>query len=134
MSNYALTTFEQKQLALLHAHFTPGGGISTPFARDIFLLETHVAGTTHGAARRIEPTLLPGSPLVLRREPDNPYDEHAILILTEAGEKIGYIPRDRNEIPARLMDAGKSLFSRLDSKEWHGDWLQISARIFLKDL
>ena len=32
------------------------------------------------------------------------------------------------------MDAGKSLFSRLDAKEWHGDWLQISARIFLKDL
>ena len=134
MSNHALTTYEQKQLALLHAYSTAGGGISTPFARDIFLLETHVAGTGHGAARQVEPSLMPGAPLVLRREPGNPYDEHAILVLTESGEKLGYVPRDRNEVPARLMDAGKSLFSRLDSKEWHGDWLQISARIFLKDL
>ena len=134
MSNHSLTTYEQKQLALLHAQSTAGGGISKPFARDIFLLETHVAGTVRGAARTVEPSLMPGAPLVLRREPDNPYDEHSIMVLTESGEKLGYIPRDRNEVPARLMDAGKSLFSRLNAKEWYGDWLRISARIFLKDL
>jgi len=103
MSEYALTTHEQKQLALPHAHFTPGGGISTPFARDIFLLETHVAGTMHGAARRIEPSLMPGAPLVLRREPDNPYDEHAIIFLTEAGEdpdRLGEVRQSRVAIVA----------------------------------
>jgi hypothetical protein len=134
MSKHALTTYEQKQLALLHAYSSAGGGISTPFGKDIFLMETHVAGTVHGAAKRIEASLMPGVPLVLRRDPNNPYDEHAILVLTESGEKLGYLPRDRNEVPARLMDAGKSLFSRLESKEWHGDWLQMSVRIFLKDL
>jgi len=41
MSDYALTHFEQHQLALLHAHLQAGGGLAAPFAREIFLIETH---------------------------------------------------------------------------------------------
>lgn len=134
MSDFSLTPFEQNQLALLHAHLQAGGGLSAPFAKEIFLIETHVAGTSHVPVRQIEPTLVPGGSLVLRREADNLHDELAILILTEGGEKLGYIPRDRNEILARLMDAGKFLFARLESKEWQGDWLHVSARIFLRDV
>ncbi len=134
MSDYALTHFEQHQLALLHAHLQAGGGLSAPFAKEIFLIECHVAGTSHVPIRQIEPTLTPGGSLVLRREPGNPHDELAILILTEGGEKLGFIPRDRNEVLARLMDAGKFLFARLESKEWQGDWLHVSARVFLRDV
>jgi len=32
------------------------------------------------------------------------------------------------------MDAGKLLFGRLESKEWTGDWLNVSARVFLRDV
>ena len=39
MSDYALTHFEQHQLALLHAHLQAGGGLAAPFAREIFLIE-----------------------------------------------------------------------------------------------
>ena len=134
MSDYALTHFEQHQLALLHAHLQAGGGLAAPFAREIFLIETHVAGTSHVPIRQIEPTLIPGASLVLRREPGNPHDELAILILTDGGEKLGFIPRDRNEVLARLMDAGKFLYARLESKERQGDWLHVSARIFLRDV
>ena len=134
MSDYALTPIEQHQLALLHAHLQAGGGLAAPFAKEIFLIETHVAGTSHVPIREIEPRLTTGDSLVLRRESVNPHDPLAILILTENGEKLGYVPRDRNEILARLMDAGKFLFSRLESKEWHGDWLQVSARVFLRDV
>ena len=134
MSDFALTHFEQNQLALLHAHLQAGGGLAAPFAKEIFLIETHVAGTSHIPVKEIEPTLTAGASLVLRREPGNVHDSHAILILTECGNKLGYIPRDRNEILARLMDGGKFLFAQLESKEWHGDWLNVSARIFLRDV
>ena len=43
MSDYALTPIEQHQLALLHAHLQAGGGLAAPFAKEIFLIETHVA-------------------------------------------------------------------------------------------
>jgi hypothetical protein len=132
MSDYALTTIEQKQLALLHAHLQPGG-TSSPFTKEILLMEIHVAGTGRRCLRGIEPTLAEGDHLVLRRELENPHDAHAIVVLTGGGDKLGYLPRDRNEIPARLMDAGKLLFARLESKSWLGDWLQLSARVILKD-
>lgn len=134
MSDFALTPFEQHQLALLHAHLQAGGVLAAPFAKEIFLIDTHVAGTSHIPVKEIEPTLANGDSLVLRREPDNLHDEFAILILTESGAKLGYVPRDRNEILARLMDAGKLLFSRIESKQWHGDWLNVSARVFLRDV
>ncbi len=133
MSISSLTHFEQHQLAMLHAHFQTEGGLSAPFAREIFLVETHVAGTSHAPIRQIEPTLTHGVSLVMRREPGNPHDELAITIHTEGGEKIGFIPRDRNEVLARLMDAGKFLYARLESKEWQGDWLHVSAHVFLRD-
>jgi hypothetical protein len=134
MSDFALTPIEQHQLALLHAHLQAGGGLAAPFAKEIFLIETHVAGTSHVPIREIEPRLTTGDSLVLRRESVNPHDPLAILILTENGEKLGYVPRDRNEILARLMDAGKFIIARLESKEWHGDWLLVSARVFLRDV
>jgi hypothetical protein len=134
MSDFALTPIEQHQLALLHAHLLAGGGLAAPFAKEIFLIETHVAGTSHIPIRQIEPALTTGASLVLRRESVNPHDPLAILILTENGEKLGYVPRDRNEILARLMDAGKFLIARLESKEWHGDWLRVAARVFLRDV
>ncbi len=134
MSEFGLTPIEQHQLALLHAHLQGGGALSAPFAKEIFLIETHVAGTSHVPIREIEPTLASGATLILRRETDNKHDPLAILIFTESGRKLGYVPRDRNEILARLMDAGKFLFARLEAKEWHGDWLCISARVFLREV
>ncbi len=96
-------------------------------------METHVASTARRPLHEIEPTLAEGDHLVLRREPENPHNAHAIAVLTGGGEKLGYLPRDRNEIPARLMDAGKLLFARLESKSWLGNWLQLSARVMMRD-
>jgi len=31
------------------------------------------------------------------------------------------------------MDAGKLLFARLDQKEWHGTWLKLDTRIYMRD-
>ena len=134
MSDFPLTPIKKSHFLLLQAHLHAGDGLTAPFAKEIFLIETHVAGTSQPSSREIEPTLAVNDSLVLRREINNPHDSLAILILTESGEKFGYVPRDRNEILARLMDAGKFLFARLESKQWQGDWLRVSIRVFLREI
>ncbi len=36
----------------------------------------------------------------------------------EAGHTLGWVPKEKHEVPARLMDAGKLLFGRLKAKGW----------------
>lgn len=84
------------------------------------LIECHIAGTGYRDLKEVEPALIPGSFLPLKREPQNPHDPLAIMIFDEAGHHLGYVPRAKNEALARLMDAGKLLFSRLESKQEKG--------------
>lgn len=120
-------------LKLIHASFGKDGA-PKPFAKEILLIECTVAGTTHVPVKDIEPDLTPGSVLILQREPANPHDPLAIRIHDEKGRKIGYVPRAKNEVLARLMDAGKLLFGKLVAKEWRDNWLRIEARIHMRDL
>jgi len=108
--------------------------IPKPFERDIFLFEICVAGTSYiKNIDQIEPYLCIDDKVEFFREPDNKYDNKAIVIKTMDGAKIGYIPRQDNIIFARLMDAGKLLFGRVSSKEKKGDWLKIRMKVYLKD-
>ncbi len=128
----SLVPIDPALIALIHGSFGKGGALM-PFAREIMLIECHIAGTTHRDVKSIEAALTPGTLLVLQREPANEHDPLAILILTEAGETLGYVPRAKNEALARLMDAGKLLFARLEAKGWQGDWLKVEVRIYLRD-
>lgn len=67
------------------------------------------------------------------REPDNPYDNKAIVIKNEDGIKIGYVPRSDNAIFARLLDAGKLLFGRITAKEMQDYWLKISIKVYMQE-
>lgn len=112
-----------------------GDGLPLPFVKEIFLIECDIAGTTHIADIADKTADLgPGTLLAFRREPDNPHDELAIQILNSRSERIGYVPRDRNDVLARLMDGGKLLFGRVESKQPRGTWLRIGVKIFLRDL
>ena len=105
-----------------------------PYERDIFLFETHIAGTTHiPGIEELEPILRLEDRLEFLREPANNYDEMAIVIHTENGVKLGYVPRDDNAIFARLMDAGKLLFARVATKETIGSWRRIGIHVYLHD-
>lgn len=120
-------------LALLHGK-NGESLIPKPFERDIFLLDTHVAGTTHiEGIDELELYLKSGDRLNLFREPDNPYDEFAILIKTMDGVKIGYIPQKDNIIFARLMDAGKLFGGKITEKEKKGNWLRIKIQVFMHE-
>jgi hypothetical protein len=109
-------------------------GLPKPFVQEVDLLNCNIAGTTFLNLKDIEPNLKKNQLLVLKREPKNKYDDKAILILTEDGQKLGYLPQERNEILSRLMDAGKLLFGRLDEKNWVGRWLRLDIQVYLRDL
>lgn len=108
-------------------------GLPMPFVQEIFLIECHIAGTSHLDLEEVEPNLNIDDILFTRREPENKYDKFAIMLLTEKSEKLGYIPRDKNEILARLMDAGKLILCKIVDKKWHNDWLKLSIKVFMRD-
>ncbi|MBQ9062796.1 MAG: HIRAN domain-containing protein [Eubacterium sp.] len=68
----------------------------------------------------------------LQRE-DNKFDSRAILVLTEAKQKLGYIPEKDNLIFSRLMDAGKLLAAKIRKIQQKGSFTQISIGIYLVD-
>ena len=115
-------------------HNNGGGVVPLPFERDIFLFDTHVAGTSHvEGIEELAEYLKPEDRLSFFREPDNPYDREAIVVKTDAGVKIGYIPRKDNVVFARLMDAGKILFGKIKSVEMRGTWVKIDIEIYLHE-
>lgn len=63
------------------------------------------AGRHHASALESEDAA-PGRPLVLRRDPANPHDPHAIALLTPAGEQVGWVPREVAAELAPQLDAG----------------------------
>jgi tetratricopeptide (TPR) repeat protein len=65
-----------------------------------------------------------GDRLVLRAEPENPYDRHAVAVLNESGQQLGYLPSDARDSSALLRGepinacvkgviGGSSLWNRL---------------------
>ena len=120
-------------LALMKGAFGKEG-LPMPFTKEIFLIDTHVAGTTYRDLEEAEPNLTSGDLLCFKRDPNNKHDKLAILIHDEKGTHLGYVPKSRNEILARLMDAGKLILGRIESKEWCGDWLELKIRVFMREV
>ena len=111
-----------------------GGVVPKPFEREIFLFDTHVAGTGYIVGiEDLEPYLQVEDRLDFFREPENRFDPKAIVVKTRDGVKIGYVPRVDNVIFSRLMDAGKLLFGRISSKKMSGKWLSVSIKVYLHD-
>ena len=109
-----------------------------PFSKQIFLMEMPVAGCNH--VRRIKSYLREieiGDRLILLREPQNEYDDLAILVNNEKGHKLGYIPRKNNQIIARLMDVGKLIYGVVTAKKSPEDdgfpWNAVTVAVYMED-
>ena len=111
-----------------------GLGVPVPFANRIVLLEdAYVAGTTHvHDIDRIAAALEAGQELALERDTANMHDAWAIRVLA-GDQKIGYVPADRNEVLARLMDGGKRLSATVTELEVLGSWHKIHMEVYLDD-
>ena len=129
----AIVKIDPKYLEIVRTSLT-NKGLPKPFVQEVELLDCNVAGTSFLDLDDIEPKLKKHQLLMLKREPNNEYDNNAILILTEEGQKLGYVPQGKNEVLSKLMDAGKLLFGRLDEKNWVDDWLKLDVQVYLRDL
>jgi hypothetical protein len=110
-----------------------GHAIALPFTRDIFLLETHVAGIPHYQLGSVSAQVVVGAQLCLRREPSNIHDDLAIEVLTTDGIKIGYVPQRANTVLARLMDAGKLLRPKVTLADEEFGQMNVRIKIDLCD-
>ena len=129
----AIVKIDPKYLEIIRTSLDKTG-LPKPFVQEVELLNCNIAGTTFLNLEDIEPKLKKHQLLVLKREPKNEYDDNAILILTEDGQKLGYVPQEKNEVLSNLMDAGKLLFGKLNEKTWVDDWLKLDVQVYLRDL
>ena len=130
MANELKVTHEQSAVATIEGHEL--GDIIKPLIKEIHLFDSYVAGTTHLEDNSVLETIKVGDVLTLQRE-DNKFDSNAILILNDDKKKLGYVPEKDNIVFSRLMDAGKLLIAKIESKEQRGSFAQIRIRIFLVD-
>ncbi len=122
-----------QQTELVNAMQQQGlGNLIKPLTREIELFDTFVAGTTHLEDPEVLSQIQENDKLKLMRE-DNKFDGKAILVLTEAGEKLGYVPEKDNVVFSRLMDAGKLLCARISEISKRGDYTHIKIKIYLVD-
>ena len=109
--------------------------IAPPFASKIKIIEgIRIAGTTHvNNIEAIAAGLEPGTELRLVHDIDNQFDRWAVKVLTKSETRIGFLPADVNEIPARLLDGGKRVFAQVVAVEHKGSWCKIEIEVYLDD-
>lgn len=102
------------------------------FAREILVLQCLVAGTSFRKLDKVQDDLNETVQLEMKREGDNEFDQFAVALWFQ-NTKVGYIPKDKNEVLARLMDAGKQFYATIHAKEMEGNWLKLEIKVMLKD-
>ena len=110
--------------------------VKMPFEAEIFLDAMEVARSleTRDILVKCE-NIVVGDALVLKREPRNKFDSYAIRVETVEGEHIGYVPREKNGILARLMDAGKLIVAKVREKQFVDEFfISIWVELFLKEI
>jgi hypothetical protein len=77
-------------------------------ARGLHVVGVAGAGRHHAEALGSD-ALAPGSPLVLRRDPDNEHDPNAIAVLSagDEGDQVGWVPRELAAELAPELDEGR---------------------------
>lgn len=97
------------------------------------LLETKIAGTSFIEDRSVFDSLQLGDIVFLDREPSNPYDPMAIVIIDPNGKKLGYIPKDDNTVIGNMLDAGKSIYALILDIVDHEKYLDIAIEVYMDD-
>ena len=130
--NNAISKLDPKMLKILRA-LQNGSPLPKPFSKDALVLKTYIAGTNYSDAKKIADSIKEGNYLILQREATNPHDDMAIKIMDLDKNKLGYVPKAKNEVISNLMDAGKTIFGIIDKKQWTGDYLNLEISIYLKE-
>ena len=108
--------------------------IGKPFSNQIYLISASIAGSYYvDDIQELIKEIKIGMKLHFFREPDNKYDELAIVVKNQNKEKLGFIPRKQNPILARLMDAGKLIYGTVKKIQNDNNYINIEIEIFMED-
>jgi hypothetical protein len=108
--------------------------LGKPFSKQIYLISASIAGSYYvDDIHDLLDKMKVGAKLRFVREPDNQYDELAILIKDQDDNKLGYVPSKKNPILARLMDAGKLIYGTVKSINNDDSYINIEMEIFMDD-
>ncbi len=111
----------------------PLGDLIKPLSHEIHLFDSYIAGTSYVKDETWLDELKEDDKLILQREPENNFDENAILVLDGKKRKLGYIPERDNVVFARLMDAGKYLTAKVKCMGQGTAFKKIYIGIYLVD-
>ena len=73
---------------------------------DIALMKTNVAGITYHLTLSDAPKLFQG---YAKPEPENPYNNQAVALITEEGRQLGYIPDQELSLYHKIFDGRESV-------------------------
>ena len=65
----------------------------------------HIAGFTYYNGIDVFENLKIGTQLLLKAEPENPFDPNAVAIYYQE-EKLGFVPKDENEMLRKFLNLG----------------------------
>lgn len=100
--------------------------------KDISVLNTDIAGVYYQKPKKFAQDISENDNIILKREPENEYDNLAIALYYK-NLKIGYIPKAKNEVIAKLIDAGKQFSGKIVKKINNNDYdIQLTIEIFMK--
>ena len=74
-----------------------------------YFLHCYVAGLQYYEVLEVWKKLEIGQTLELLPEPDNRYDEHAVIVAFK-GKKLGYLPRSQNKVVSQILRAGHDAY------------------------
>ncbi len=109
------------------------GELLKPLQNEIMLFKTYIAGITHLDDDEPVDKLETGDKLILKRQPENRFDENAILVLDQKERKLGYVPEKDNIVFTRLMDAGKYITAKVVDINDAGYFRKVGIEIYLVD-
>ena len=74
-----------------------------------YFLHCYIAGRQYYEVLEVWTKLEIGQHLELIPEPNNRYDEYAVIVAFE-GKKLGYLPRSQNKAVSQLLQAGHDAY------------------------
>ena len=98
--------------------FLAGGNLQAGDSVRLLVQNSPLAGFRYHAAAALWGELRVGDALDLAREPDNPHDANAVVVLWR-GHKLGYVPRQENAVLAWGLDRGTPLRARISALAEH---------------
>lgn len=94
------------------------------------ILRTYIAGLKHHISRKEYDALQLGETLLLKAEPENKYDKHAIAIY-KGDDKIGFIPAQEAEALGEALSLS-SLIAIINKKGMDGSESAMSVSISVR--